>query len=261
MPDALVLAGGRPDPTFAPGTLPKAFALLAGRPMVEFVLAALRAAPSVRRIALVGPLPLSPAIAAGVDVPVGMRGSLLENVAAGLDALGGEAPVLISAADIPLLRAGAVEAFLAAAAGGADIAYAIVPRADVLREFPGARKTFVRLRDGAFTGGSLMLVRPGGFHAARPQIERAIQARKRPWELARLFGLRTVAGFLTGGLTIADLEERAAALTGIRARAVICHDPAIALDVDRPETLAIVHRRLVDRSTVALHAAEDSTRP
>ncbi len=228
--------------------------------MVEFVLRALRDAPSIGRIALVAPLPLPPTVAAGVDVPVAPRGPLLENIAAGFEALGGEAPVLAAAAHIPLLSARGVEAFLAAAtASDADIAYGIVPREDLLREFPDARKTCVRLRDGTFTGGSRMLMRPRAFYAARPHIERALQARKRPWELARLFGARTVAGLLTGRLRIADLEQRAAVLTGVRARAVICHDPAIALDVDRPETLVIVERRL-NRSMVSAHRAKDRER-
>ncbi len=251
MPDALVLAGGRPDPALTRGRLPKAFLPLYGRTMVEFVLSALRDAPSIGRIALVGPLPLPPPVAAQVDVPVEARGSLLENVAAGFDVLGGEAPVLTVAADIPLLRGCTVEAFLAgASACDADLWYGVVPREDVGREFPGVRKTFVRLRDGTFTGGSLVLMRPRAFRSARALIERVIQARKRPWDLARLFGARAVVGLLTGRLRIVDLEQRARALTGLRARAVICHDPEIGIDVDRAEVLAVIQRHLEDRSRI-----------
>lgn len=245
MTDALVLAGGRLDSALAGGVRPKAFAPLCGRTMVDFVLSALRDAPSIGRIALVGPLPLPPAVAAHVDVPVGERGSLLENVAAGLEALGGDAPVLAAAADIPLLTGRAVEAFLVAAgAHDVDVAYGIVPREDVVRAFPHVHKTFVRLREGTFTGGNLVLLRPRAFHSARPWIERAIRARKRPWDLARLFGMRAVLGLLTGRLRIGELEQRAAMLMGIRARAVISHDPEIALDVDRAETLAAVQEHL-----------------
>ena len=245
MPDALVLAGGPGDSALAGGVRPKAFAPLCGRTMVEFVLSALRDAPSIGRIALVGPLPLPPAVAGQIDVPVGERGPLLENVAAGLEALGGDAPVLAAAADIPLLTGRAVEAFLAAAgAHDVDVAYGIVPREDVVRAFPHVHKTFVRLREGAFTGGSLVLLRPRAFHSARPWIERAIRARKRPWDLARVFGLRAVLGLLTGRLRIGELERRAEMLTGIRARAVVSHDPEIALDVDRAEALAEVEEHL-----------------
>lgn len=246
MLDALVLAGGPPDPALTGGTLPKAFAPLGGRMMVEYVLASLRATPRISRIALVGPLPFPAAV--HVDRPVGDQGELLDNLSAGLAALGGEAPVLVLAADIPLLTVSAVDAFLdAALAVDADVGYGIVPREDVERDFPGAHKTFVRLREGVFTGGSLVLVRPQAFPRARDVIDRAVRARKSPWDLARLLGTGTVLGLLTGTLRIADLEGRVAALAGIRARAIVCHHPEIALDVDHPETLAVIRQRLGDR--------------
>ena len=154
------------------------------------------------------------------------------------------APVLVVAADVPLLTSGAVAAFLDAAEGAdADAVYAIVPRAEVDRVAPGIRKTFVRLADGEFTGGSLVLLRPGAFERARPLIERAVRARKRPWELARLFGLATIAGLATGRLRIAALERRAEVL-GLRARAVVCRDAGVALDVDTPEMLEFVRASL-----------------
>jgi molybdopterin-guanine dinucleotide biosynthesis protein A len=246
--DAVVLAGGPSAPELAGGGLPKAFAQVGAATMVEHVLAALRGVPRIRRIALVAPTPL-PTPAAGATVVVPERGGVLDNLSAGLAALsdaGGSlaaAPILAAAADVPLLTSAAVAAFLDAAQPmSVDAAYAIVPRDDVERCAPGIRKTFVRLADGAFTGGSLVLLRPGAFERARPLIERAVRARKRPWELARLFGLGTIAGLATGRLRIAALERRAEAL-GICARAVVCRDAGVALDVDTPEMLAFVRTR------------------
>src|SRR5205807_10415419 len=189
---------------------------LLGRPMVEFVLAALRQAASIRRIALVGPLPLPPAVAACVDVAVGEGGTMLDNVAAGLDALGGAGPVLAAGADIPLVTPRAVDAFVRAAqALDAEIVYGVVRREDVIREFPRARKTFVRLRDGTLTGGSLILLRPQALARARPVIERAIRARNRPSELARLSGLGALVRVLTGTLALDGLGRLAVGLPGV----------------------------------------------
>jgi molybdopterin-guanine dinucleotide biosynthesis protein A len=238
MPDALVLAGGPPDARLAPAAPNKAFAVLCGRPMVEFVLRAFRAAPSIGRLACVAPAPLPPPLRALADVVVEARPGLLENVDAGLAALGGAlgAPrVVAAAADVPLLTAEAVSAFVRdAEALEAEIVYGIVPRDDVLRLMPGARKTFVRVRDGAFTGGSLALLDAAGFARARPAIARAVLARKRPWELARLFGIPGLLGLVTGTLPISRLEARALALTGVRIRALVSRRPEIALDVDSP---------------------------
>ena len=259
MPDALVLAGGRPDPALPQGVPNKAFVPLCGRPMVEFVLQALRAATSIRRIALVGPDPLPGSVAAHVDLTIGERGGLLDNVAAGLAAVGGGTPVLAVAADIPLLASGTVDAFVkAASALGAEVVYGVVRREDIRHELPGARKTFVRLREGTFTGGSLILLDPRAFAHARAAIDRAVRARKRPWELARMFGLRTLLGLLTGTLEIPKLERRAFLLTGVRARALICRTPEIALDVDTPGMLAAVGARLAERLGGAAPLPTDS---
>jgi len=230
--------------------------------MVEFMLTALRDAPRIGRIALVGPHPLPPEVAALVDLPVREQGDLLENVAAGLAVLDGRDPVLAAAADIPLLTALAINTFLDAAAGlDGDIWYGAVRHEDIAREFPGVDKTFVRLRDGTFAGGSLILMRPEAFSRARPVIERAIRARKRPWELAWLFGPGILIGLATGRLRIADLEQRVARIAGVRARAVICRCPEIGIDVDRPESLAFVRRHLDKRqaSVPSPHAREMET--
>jgi hypothetical protein len=228
--------------------------------MVECVLSALRATPRIGRIAMVAPLPLPPGAASLVDIPVAERGGLAENFAAGLAVLEQDTPVLAVAADIPLLTPAALTAFLGAAdAVDADVWYAIVPRADVAREFPGARKTFVRLREGTFVGGSVILIRPRAFSHARPLIERAMSARKRPWELARLVGLGTLLSLAVGRLTIGAVERRVARIAGIGARAVICRYPEIALDVDSADTLAFVRTRLSDKPTPpAPHAIERS---
>ncbi len=218
--------------------------------MVEYVLAALRGTPRIGRIALVGPHPLPQAVADQVDLAVPERGELLENVAAGLAALGGDAPVLAAAADIPLLTSAAVDTFLDAGSTlEGDIWYGAVPYEDMTRAFPNVRKTSVRLRDGTFTGGGLVLLRPAAFIRARPLIEQAVLARKRPWELARLFGPATLVGLAAGRLRIADLEARVVHLAGVRARAVICRCPEIAIDVDRPEALAVIRRRLAERQS------------
>lgn len=219
--------------------------MIGGRAMVEYVLAALQAVPRLDRIAVVGPLPLPPAVAARVDVAVQGGGEMLDNLSAGLEALGGDAPVLVAGADIPLLTASAVDAFLDAALSlECDIAYGIVPRDDMMREFPAARKTFVRVRDGVFTGGSLVLMRPQAFSRARDAVAGAVDARKNPLALARLLGPGAVLGLLTGTVGIADLEKRVAAVSGIRARAVICHHAEISVDVDRAEALAMIRERL-----------------
>lgn len=84
MPAAIVLAGGGPDARLAPGLPNKAFLEMGGRPLITWVLDALRACPAIDRIVAVGPpAPLEAAAGAGVEV-VPEQDSMMHNVEAAL---------------------------------------------------------------------------------------------------------------------------------------------------------------------------------
>ncbi|MDR5682891.1 MAG: nucleotidyltransferase family protein [Armatimonadota bacterium] len=240
--DAVVMAGGGREDALPEGVANKAFLPVGSRPMVEWVLRALRAAPEVRRIGLVAPAPLPDAVASLCDRWIPERGELIHNVVEGLAAFPEAEWILLCGGDLPLLTPAAVSAFVAAALDrGGDFGYGIVRREEVESKFPGARKTFVRVREGSFTGGSLIVVRPSAVTRIRPLIEQAIEARKNPAKLASLFGAKYVMKYAMGQLSVADVERRLHELTGLRGHAVVCAYPEIALDVDvgKPDNLAV----------------------
>jgi len=244
--DAVVLAGGGGEPGLDAGAANKGFLEIAGRPLLAHVLEALRGAAGVGRIAVVGP-PEAIRAVSGEVVVVPEGGSIMDNVGRAVQALEAREPVLVVASDIPLLTAAAVEAFLAACrTAPADFCYAIVPQEALARAFPGARKTFVHVTDGVFTGGSVMLFNPAVLDRVRDFVERVIAARKKPWMLAQLFGWSIVMKFASGRLSIAEMEAKVRELLGIAARAVIVADPVLALDVDmgKPENLALIRAAL-----------------
>ena len=245
--DAAVLAGGDPEPGLPPGVPNKAFLPVAGKPLVYRVVEALRATPAVRRVVLVAPPEVPEVVARLCHQVIPDRKDLLANVEAALHALDGAAWVLACAADLPLLSARAVAGFLEACeAREADFYYGVVRQEDLQARFPGARKTFVRVREGAFTGGSLLLLKPWVLERVRPLLEQVVDARKNPARLATLFGAGTVVKYLTGRLSVADVERRVWELTGLRGAAVVCPDPEVALDVDvgKPENLKVAERAL-----------------
>ena len=124
---ALVVAAGRGERLGSAG--PKAFVALAGRPMLEWSLAALRAVPAVERIVVALP-PGVPAPAGTLGVPGGAHRSL--SVRAALRAGPGD-PVVVHDAARPLVTPEALEATLAALDEGADAAIAAAPVADTVK--------------------------------------------------------------------------------------------------------------------------------
>lgn len=249
MTDAVVLAGGGVEPGLPAGLENKAFLNVAGRPLLAYVLDALRGAPSVGRIAVAGPGAAVAAVSTEV-LAVSDHGTIMDNVVGALEALRAAAPVLVIASDIPLLTPRAVEDFLAACAkDSADFHYAIVPQEAIERAYPGARKTFVRVAEGTFAGGSVMRVNPAVVDRVRTFVDRVVAARKKPWLLAQVFGWSIVMKFASGRLTIGEMEARVTELLGITARAVPRADPELALDVDvgKPENLEIIRDALLRR--------------
>ena len=247
MPDAVVLAGGGSEPGLDPGVPNKGFISLAGRPLVAHVVRALQSSHGVGRIAAVGPAGALHAALPPEITPVDDTGGIMDNVVMAMSVLGTTAPTLVVASDIPLLTPRAVEDFLSACENNsADFHYVIVSQDAMERAYPGARKTFVRVVDGTFTGGSVMLFNPAVVDRVRTFVDKVIAGRKKPWLLAQLFGWSVVMKFASGRLSIAEMQEKVTEILGVTARAIISPHPELALDVDvgKPENLEIIRRAL-----------------
>ncbi len=210
-----------------------------GRAMAALVAEALAGTPGVNEVRVVGPVELAPQLPPGT-VLIPPEATLWDNLrVAAVGAARGS--LLLATGDIPLLVAAAVEDFLArCAAMPGDIHYSVVSQDVVQRSYPGARRTYVRLADGVFTGGNLFLVRREALETVIAWGERVYALRKQPLRLGLLLGPLFVWRLVLGHLTMADAEQRAGRLLGLMGRAVITPFPAIGVDVDRPEDLSLI---------------------
>jgi 2-C-methyl-D-erythritol 4-phosphate cytidylyltransferase len=130
---ALVVAAGRGERLGKP--VPKAFANLAGRPMVEWSVGTLQRVAAVTEIVVA----LPPGMAAP-DGTIGVRGGSerSHSVRAALAAAPGDDVVVVHDAARPLVTAELVEACLAAL-GDADAAIAAAPVTDTIKECADGR--------------------------------------------------------------------------------------------------------------------------
>jgi hypothetical protein len=74
--------------------------------------------------------------------------------------------------------------------------------------------------------------------------------RKRPWRIARAFGIGTLVAYVLGRLTLEQGLARLSRTLDVDARAVIVPTPEAAIDVDKPSDLTLVEeilRRRDDR--------------
>lgn len=237
---AVVLAGGDAGDALAvsAGVPAKSLLPVAGRPLASYVLDALQASGSVGEIVYVGPTDQELAAYEVVHVPAGRR--FEDSLALGLGAaLGrGAERMLVATADLPWITPEAVTRFLdSASALEADVVYPIVAEETMQAAFPEQRRTYVRLRDGRFTGGNLALLTAEGVTGVLPLVSRAFRSRKNPVAMASIIGLDVAVGLASGGASLASLEARASHLMRVPGRALRSEDASLAADVDRLDHL------------------------
>lgn len=157
-------------------------------------------------------------------------------------------PVLVTTADHALLDDDMLDAFLGdSEKTDADLTLALVSRTTIETRFPETRRTYLRFRDGDYSGANLFLFRSEEAARAATFWRRVESQRKQPWRLARAFGYGSLLLFLTRRLDLASAFDRVSTTIGTRVRAVPIEIAEAAIDVDKFEDLELVRRILADR--------------
>ncbi len=259
----ILLSGDRSGDALAqmsPGRR-KAFLPLNGRPMICYVLDMLLAARGIDHITIVAnrvdDFQASADIAKlladraaagrvsfaeGADSPAGSVLKIAEN-------LGPQVSVLVTTADNPLLSVTTLEQFCDAVNADAelDAAVGLAREVDIRAAFPNSKRTFIRLGGAGFSGCNVFALRPGvGPKAARAWRE-VEGRRKKPWQLILHFGVFTLLRALLGLLDLEKAFKAASKTLGLRAKPIVLDDAVAAMDVDRPEHIAIAEQVLASR--------------
>lgn len=255
--DVIVTAGGVPGPdeplySITQGK-PKALIPILGRPMVAYVLDALSGSGQTGQIVIVGLPPAPGALGVGPVASLPSQGGMLENIEAGLEWLRRSKAhseyAAICSSDIPLITPEIVNFVFneCQRQPGYDIYYTIVARPVMEARFPGSRRTYAQIKEGAFTGGDLNVLRINVPETRRDLWQKLIAARKSPLRQAELIGFWPLIKFVTRRFTIADAERLAMQVGGMRGRVIISPYPELAMDVDKPGQLAIIEQELARR--------------
>jgi len=245
--DAVIMAGA-PAGELCPEdqSISRAMIPLGDKTMIQWVVDALRASPSVGRLVAVGNV-----AAEGLDEVIAPGDSLVGNLKLGLSAVGSSESVLVVSCDIPMLTPEAVEDFISRAVPmDADLAYPVIPRTFCEKRHPELKRTYLKTGDGTFTGGNLMLVKPVFFDRNWDAIEDAYAARKQIGKLARNIGLGVLMRVIVGQalpfvLRLSALERAVSRMLGGKVAVVVSAYPEIGEDVDKPSDLAAV-RKILD---------------
>jgi GTP:adenosylcobinamide-phosphate guanylyltransferase len=246
MVNALVLAGCGPRDKDDKGLSNKPFIMINGKPMIEYVIDALSRAAMVDRISVVGPRPLLERfIKDRVAYIIDQSKSIFDNLNRGIQPFKEDGRVLVATSDIPMITPGAVDHFISKSQqSAADLCYPIVSKDINEQKFPGTRRTYVKLKEGVFTGGNMMYLNPRMISTCGEFAKKLLEYRKRPLKTSRLIGFSFLVRFLLGMLSISKLEERVSTMLAYKVAAVISPYPEIGTDVDRAEDIELAKRYL-----------------
>ncbi|MGI6486348.1 MAG: NTP transferase domain-containing protein [Thermoanaerobacterales bacterium] len=245
---AIILAGNKDKDILSDEGKSKALVKIHGKPMVLYVIEVVKQLDFIDKIAIVGDKNGLLFLKQHVDVIIEQGDSLEDNILRGCKYFDKNEDVLILTCDIPLITADAITDFVQDAKQlKADFCYPVVSREHSEKKYPGVHRTFVKLKDGTFTGGNIVLVNNEVIQQSIPKAAMFLAYRKKPWKLARILGLSFVIKFLLGSLTIAELEQKVSGIFGIKAKAVVSSWPEIGTDVDKKSDLVLAENVLAGR--------------
>jgi molybdopterin-guanine dinucleotide biosynthesis protein A len=244
---AVVLAGGSGDSlSQAFGVSHKALVPIHNKPMAYYVLQAFKKSQHIKFISYAGEADGAFSHLCDAVVPSGK--GMAESLMAGADAAGNEFDYfLISSADVPWLTAQAVDKFIEQAPQ-VDMIYSIIAKDVLEAAFPGQKRTYVKITEGLFTGGNVILLSRSALPKLLKVLNQLHQARKNPIGLARLFGFDMIIKLLLGRLRIPELEARASRILDLQARAFITTDASLGADIDKLEHLQSEHIEKIGQS-------------
>lgn len=250
--DAVILAGGENS-----GDLRKiapydseALIIIGNYPMIYYVYKSLRQSQYIRNIVISGPVDALRNllgreenlffVAAGDDVI-----ESLANAARVLEEYGSTERLLVMPTDIPFITSTAIDDFIEKTETmDADIFYPVTTREVNEAKFPGVVRTYVKMKEGTFTGGNLFVLRRNVIRKSIDTAREIIARRKNPLALARVFGFTTVVRYIMGTLTLKQAEKRFQEVIGIKGRAIVSSYAEVGVDVDKPSDLELAQKYL-----------------
>jgi molybdopterin-guanine dinucleotide biosynthesis protein A len=141
-------------------------------------------------------------------------------------------PVLVTTADNVFISRALVDEMLDVG-GDHDLAIGFVERSRLEAACGPCSRTWLRFRDGEFTGANLFLFRSPASLQVLEFWAKVEQDRKSLWKMAARFGPLLLLLILTRRLTLAEALARAGERIGVKVRPVLLSDGRAGVDVDK----------------------------
>jgi GTP:adenosylcobinamide-phosphate guanylyltransferase len=248
---AVVLAAGRgPDDPMAKafGVTHKCTVPVAGKPMLDWVLDALRQASIAKPIVIA----IDAADATTKSNDIEIIAAATSAPASAIEAIEhiGQFPVLITTGDHPLLSLPIINHMLRNSDdASADVLVGLATSDVISTAYPETRRTYFNLGGTRVSGCNLFAVRTHAGLKLLARWQELERNRKKPWKLVSAFGLMPLLWFVTGRLTPERAFGHISKKLGIVVQPVFLPYAEAAIDVDKPSDHALAEMILKKRSS------------
>ena len=231
----------------------KCLVSLNGKAMIERVIQAVVDSGPVKRIfvSIEDPAVLRtvPKVAAWLDdgtiQPIKSQGNLAQSLLSAVEDITDPYPLIVTAGDNALHTAEMLEHFCADVSTGDADAYIAMTQAQlVLDKYPEGARAFHRLKDGAYSSCNLYAAKsPAGVQGAKP-FATGGQFGKKPWRIAKGFGLLSLILYKLKWLTLDGVAKRISKAIKAKVSVVMLPWAEGPIDVDNLRDFALVTKIL-----------------
>jgi GTP:adenosylcobinamide-phosphate guanylyltransferase len=249
----VILAAGRgaDDPMAkAFGVAHKCTIDIAGKPMLHWVLEALRQTTIIKPYVIV--IDDVSVVAATVDVDIiSAENSAPASAIAAINHVG-QFPVLITTGDHPLLTPAMINHMLQdAEVSEADVLVGLATAETINASYPETKRTYFKLGGTRVSGCNLFVVKSRAGMKLLESWQHLERNRKQPWKLVAAFGVLPILWFALGMLTPERAFGHISRKLGITVVPTFLPYAEAAIDVDKPSDHALAEAILKTRSTPA----------
>jgi GTP:adenosylcobinamide-phosphate guanylyltransferase len=228
---------------------PKAVMEMNGRPMLEYVVAAVQGSKHIEDVAVVG---LGSDLGMSFARPVHHipdQGGMISNTVAGLKWAQQNRPqgshVFGLSADVPLLTTEMVDYLIEQCQPLTyGVYYNFVTKETMEKRFPHSNRTYVKLKGALVAGGDIGMMQPQLAIDNAELLDTLSYARKHAWKIARIIGFGFLIKFLLRQVSMKDIEDTVLRVTGYTAKVVVNPYAEIAMDADKPHQVEMLREEL-----------------
>jgi GTP:adenosylcobinamide-phosphate guanylyltransferase len=249
----VILAAGRgPDDPMAKafGVLHKATLPIAGKPMLQWVVDALRQTAIQKPFVVVIDDASVLQTLQGIEILAAENSAPASAIAAIKHIR--SFPILVTTGDHPLLTVEMVNFMMAQAlSNGADVSVGLATAETITARYPETKRTYFNLGGTRVSGCNLFAITSAKGLKMFERWQDLEKNRKRPWKLVAAFGLKPILWFAMGQLTPERAFDYLSARLVLKVLPVFLPFAEAAIDVDKPADHVLAERILTQRGLPA----------